>query len=93
MIVKAVSLHNNIGTSDKVYYLQLVSVENGKYLVQFEYGRRGKTLKFGTKTENPVSKYEAEDIFDEFVRQKKEKKHYHEIPNPEDLLMIISFSA
>lgn len=93
MIVKAVSLHNNIGTSDKVYYLQLVTTEGNKYLVQFEYGRRGKSLKYGTKTEMPVSKSEAEDIFDEFKRQKIEKKHYHEIPNPEDLLLIISLSS
>jgi len=72
--------------------MQIIGVENNKYVVQFQYGRRGKTLKFGTKTGTPTSIYNAENIFDDLLNQKK-KKGYFEIPNPPDLLMIIGLST
>jgi hypothetical protein len=91
MIEKAVSLHNDIGNHDKVYYIQIVSGENNKFTVCFQYGRRGKHLSFGTKTEEPVSRWEAERLFSNKMNHEL-KKGYHVIPNPPDLLTIIGFS-
>ena len=48
MIVESVGLAFQEGSSDKVYFLQLVE-ESGKYRVDFQYGRRGSTLNTGTK--------------------------------------------
>jgi predicted DNA-binding WGR domain protein len=91
MIEKAVSLHNNQDNHDKVYYIEIVSVENNKFTVCFQYGRRGKTLKFGEKTTTPVSRLEAERLFEDKVNHEL-KKGYHIIPNPQDLMTLIAFS-
>ena len=95
MIYKAASLHCQKGTSNKVYYLQIVSVatESGtKYKVQYQHGRWGKQLRFGTKTEEPTSLANAENIFYDKLA-KERKKGYKEIPNPDDLLALIALST
>ena len=89
MIVKAVSLHCNKDNHDKVYYIEILEVAPRKYTVAFQYGRRGKTLKYGTKTEEPVSLWEAEHLFDKKM-QDELKKGYHVIPNPDDLMTLVT---
>jgi bifunctional non-homologous end joining protein LigD len=57
------------GSSDKEYHLQLVE-DNGGYLVNFQYGRRGSTLNPGCKTKAPVSLEAARKVFNKIVAEK-----------------------
>ncbi|MFT3682522.1 MAG: WGR domain-containing protein [Ferruginibacter sp.] len=61
------------GNSDKVYEIDLCDVGNGKFVVNFRYGRRGAQLKEGSKTPVPVSLAEAEKIFDAVETEKINK--------------------
>jgi len=73
IIRKSTSLYFKEGSSDKEYHIQLVDLERGRYIVNFQYGRRGSSLKDGTKTEAPVSLFEAENIFASLKREKMRK--------------------
>jgi hypothetical protein len=65
------------GKSDKVYEVDLCDLgsRSGKarYLVNFRYGRRGGSLREGTKTKAPVSLEEANKLFDSVVVSKTNK--------------------
>jgi len=74
-----------------VYHIEIVEVGNGKYMVPSQYGKRGKTLRLFCLTDAPVSKYEAERIFDDKVA-KERKKGYVKIPDSEELLTLVAFS-
>ena len=58
--------------SDKVYKANLEEKE-GDYVVNFAYGRRGATLKTGTKTQAPVAYEKAKKIYDKLVLSKTSK--------------------
>ena len=58
--------------SDKIYQAQLTGEDDG-YIVTFQYGRRGSTLKNGKKTTNPVDYDKAKKIFDKLVAGKMKK--------------------
>ena len=58
--------------SDKVYKANLEEKE-GEYVVNFAYGRRGATLKTGTKTQAPVAYEKAKIIYDKLVLSKTSK--------------------
>jgi bifunctional non-homologous end joining protein LigD len=58
--------------SDKVYKVSLEESED-KYLVNFAYGRRGATLKTGTKTQKAVDYEKAKKIYDKLVLSKSAK--------------------
>lgn len=73
MIVQDVTLYFQAGTSDKVYQVQLEEFAGGGFVVNFAYGRRGSTLKTGTKTPTPVSQGRAFDIYNKLVASKKRK--------------------
>lgn len=90
MIEKAVSLWNNTGNHDKVYYIQIVSVEDNKFIVTFQYGRRGKSLRFGTKTD-PASHWEANRIFEDKLEQEL-KKGYRVTKNDDEVLTLVGLS-
>lgn len=60
------------GTSDKEYNASIQEMRDG-YVVNFSYGRRGGTLKEGTKTPSPVSYSEAQAIYEELVASKQKK--------------------
>ena len=77
-LIKQTQLHFQDGTSDKVYEVDLCEVGNNFYLVNFRYGRRGKKLKEGTKTDLPISLEEAEIIFKKLV-DSKTKRGYQDI--------------
>jgi hypothetical protein len=74
-LVKQSFLYFKEGNSDKVYEIDLCDVGNNKYVVNFRYGRKGSTLKEGSKTPVPVSLTEAEKIYDA-VEQEKLLKGY-----------------
>ena len=64
------------GKSDKVYEVDLVeqmSRESERYYVNFRYGRRGANLREGTKTTQPVSLEQAEQLFDSVIVSKVNK--------------------
>lgn len=60
------------GSSDKEYHVQILEGDGG-CVVNYQNGRRGGTLASGTKTETPVTKAEAEKIFDKTVKEKTRK--------------------
>ncbi len=72
-LVKQTRLKFQDSKSDKVYEVDLCDAGNGKYLVNFRYGRRGANLKEGTKTEEPVTLEKAEKLFDSLVNSKTKK--------------------
>ena len=51
---KSVELFLTDGNADKIYKAELSEVNQG-WVVNFEYGRRGSSLKSGTKTISPLS--------------------------------------
>ncbi len=65
------------GSSDKAYEVDLCDVSSGnnadQFVVNFRYGRRGTALREGTKTPTPVSRADAEKIFDSLVVSKLNK--------------------
>lgn len=80
-LVKQIELIFQGGTSDKVYEVDLCEVGSNQYVVNFRYGRRGSTLKEGTKTALPVAWAKAEQVFDKLVASKV-KKGYIDIQAP-----------
>ncbi len=66
------TLYFRQGLSDKVYQAS-IEQQNGGYVVNFAFGRRGTTLQTGTKTQSPVSYEEAKRIFDKLVNEKTAK--------------------
>lgn len=71
-IIESVALFFKEGSSDKVYQASLDYTEGG-YIVNFAYGRRGDTLKTGTKTPKPVPLSTAKPIYDKLVKEKTAK--------------------
>lgn len=73
-VVRSVRLWMKEGNSDKIYEVDLVDLEraggDARYLVNFRYGRRGKSLRDGTKTPSPVIRSDAEKLFDSVVVSK-----------------------
>jgi hypothetical protein len=70
-IVRTARLWFKEGTSDKRYEVDLVDTEaadaSARFLVNFRYGRRGQTLRDGTKTPAPVARAAAERLFDSVI--------------------------
>lgn len=60
------------GNSDKVYQASIESSGDG-YAVNFAYGRRGSTLRTGTKTKSPVPLDKAQQIYDKLIKSKMAK--------------------
>ncbi len=71
-LIKQIKLYFQEGTSDKVYEIDLCESGEG-FLVNFRYGRRGATLKEGTKTIFPVDLQEANKVFDALEKEKRSK--------------------
>jgi bifunctional non-homologous end joining protein LigD len=66
------TLYYKDGSSDKVYSCEIQEL-NDKCTVNFAYGRRGSTMQTGTKTNKPVSREEAEKIYNKLIREKTAK--------------------
>lgn len=71
-LIKQIKLYFQEGTSDKVYEIDLCESGDG-FLVNFRYGKRGATLKEGTKTIFPVDLQEANKVFDSLEKEKRSK--------------------
>ena len=69
-LVKQTKLVFREGSSDKVYEVDLCEVGTNQFVVNFRYGKRGGTLKDGSKTVAPVKRDEADRVFDKLVRSK-----------------------
>ncbi len=76
-IVRQSRLSFQEGNSDKVYEVDLVEVGSDRFVVNFRYGRRGSTLREGSKTAVAVGRAEADRVFDKLVGSKT-KKGYRE---------------
>lgn len=69
--IQSTSLYFQSGSSDKEYHLQLI--KNGdSYAVNFQYGRRGSTLKDGCKA-TTTDESEARKVYDSVFREKTGK--------------------
>ncbi len=80
--IQHTQLYFQEGTSDKVYEVDLCEAGEGEFLVNFRYGRRGQSLKEGTKTPFPESEASARAKFERLVEEKK-RKGYQEGAAPE----------
>jgi predicted DNA-binding WGR domain protein len=83
-LINQVRLEFRQGTSDKVYEVDLCEVGPGQFVVNFRYGRRGTTLRDGSKTAAPVTQARAQAIFDALVAEKRSKgyRNAHGTPSP-----------
>jgi bifunctional non-homologous end joining protein LigD len=72
-----ITLYYREGSSDKIYQVA-IEEQNGGFVVHYAYGRRGQNLTTGTKTSEPVTRKEAEKIFERLVSEKL-RKGYREM--------------
>jgi bifunctional non-homologous end joining protein LigD len=65
------------GSSDKIYQAQLKFIEkdpdNGGWIINFQYGRRGSALKAGCKTPKPLNYIKAKAAYDKLIASKLSK--------------------
>jgi predicted DNA-binding WGR domain protein len=64
-----ITLYFKQGSSDKVYQAR-IEPKDGKYSVNYEYGRRGSTMVVGTKTVTAVDYAQCKAIYDKLVKEK-----------------------
>lgn len=68
------TLYYREGSSDKVYQCAIEpSSNNPGYHVMFAYGRRGSTLTYGRKNDEPLPLPEATKVYEKLVREKMAK--------------------
>ena len=72
MSKKTTTLYFKQGNSDKIYTASIEESGDG-YVVNFAYGRRGSTLKTGTKTTQPVDHEKAKKIYEKIIKEKMAK--------------------
>ena len=70
--VKSVQLFFQEGSSDKVYNATMVEADDGTFVVDVEWGRRGAPLSKGRKAQQ-VTRVVADKTFDKLVREKTSK--------------------
>jgi hypothetical protein len=61
------------GRSDKIYEVDLCQISEGRYVVNFRYGKRGSTLREGVETVASVPLAEGQKIFERAVNAKLRK--------------------
>jgi len=80
--VESISLTYQDEKSDKFYEIAIngdgVVGADGKYTVDFRYGRTGTDGQTGTKTKEPVSYDEAKAAYDKVVKSKMKKGYTEE---------------
>lgn len=77
-LIKQSKLFFKEGKSDKVYEIDLCELSANEFLVNFRYGRRGSTLKEGTKTPAALPLANAEVLFAELENEKRKKGYQTE---------------
>lgn len=73
---KRISLYCTEGGADKVYTLWLEPA-GGAWTVEAQWGRRGGPIQAGAKTPKPVSREDAEKVYEKTLKEKR-AKGYHE---------------
>lgn len=68
-VSERVTLYCRAGSSDKVYEAS-IEPKGRRFVVNVAYGRRGSTLRTGTKTSIPVDYENAKKILDKLIREK-----------------------
>lgn len=71
--VQSTTLYFKQGSSDKVYVAKLSETDGGHWTVTFAYGRRGKPMKQGVKTKQPVPYTDALKIYEALIHAKQLK--------------------
>lgn len=79
-LIRQTILYYREGNSDKIYEVDLCEVSPGRYLVNFRYGRRGSTLKEGTKTTTAIPLTQAQRTFSDLVNEKIKKGYSENVP-------------
>ena len=74
--MKTASLYFKEGSSDKVYH-STVEPKGDKFVVNFQYGRRGGGMTTGSKTSSPVGLEEAIKVWTKLVDSKLAKGYRH----------------
>jgi len=74
--MKTASLYFKEGSSDKVYFAT-VEPKGDKFVVNFQYGRRGGSMTTGSKTSSPVGLDEAVKVWTKLVDSKLAKGYRH----------------
>jgi bifunctional non-homologous end joining protein LigD len=74
--MKTANLYFKEGSSDKVYHAT-VEPKGDKFVVNFQYGRRGGSMTTGTKTSVPVGLEEAIKVWTKLVDSKLAKGYRH----------------
>ena len=69
-LLQQIRLFLKKGRSDKVYEVDLCELDADRFVVNVRYGRRGSTLRDGSKTPLPVSRAEAERVYEKLVESK-----------------------
>jgi len=92
-LIEQRKLYFREGKSDKVYEIDLCQLSENEYLVNFRYGRRGNTLKEGTKTPSAVSLEKAQFIFSELENEKRAKGYQAEVQTYVELPVLDSQEA
>lgn len=69
----SISLYYKEGPSNKEYHLSIIGDETSGFTVQFRYGKKGSTMKVGTKNKAPVDYLVARRIFDDILTEKQGK--------------------
>ncbi len=72
-LIRQIKLYLKKGSVKNVYEVDLCEAGDGEFVVNFRYGKRGETLREGTKTVFPVDELEAARIFDQLVAAKIER--------------------
>ena len=72
-LVKKERLQFQDEKSDKVYEVELYFIQEGEFVVNFRYGKRGSTLREGTKTVFPVALDRAEKVYNDLINSKTTK--------------------
>jgi len=70
--MESISLYFTNDKSDKEYHASIEEAEGG-FVVNFAYGRRGSSLRTGTKTQKPIPLDKAKAIYDKLVKGKVSK--------------------
>lgn len=78
-LIQQTKLFYKEGTSDKVYEIDLCELSDTEYIVNFRYGRRGSSLKAGTKTPEAVNRQTAEALFYSLESEKRRKGYQSEV--------------
>lgn len=70
LVKQVVLVQTNGGSTPKVYEIDLCEVGDGRFVVNYRHGKRGVALADGSKTPAPVSRADADKVFDKLMWSK-----------------------